>query len=139
MKLTVFSLICLFVIFAFAGVQPMAGYKDNFLAGWSNTFNSIDGQLDIPNDIPPTVSVDSAKLDDTQRVDAVPVTPLPDTEPPVVTFKHKVVQDDKIEHSTGEYKDFFLGLVYDSSGVVLSGNGCYDNSGDFIVLIKILA
>ncbi len=28
MKLTVFSLICLFLIFSFAGVQPMAGYKD---------------------------------------------------------------------------------------------------------------
>ena len=28
MKLTVISLICLFLIFSFAGVQPMAGYKD---------------------------------------------------------------------------------------------------------------
>jgi hypothetical protein len=28
MKLTVLSLICLFLIFAFAGVQPMADYKD---------------------------------------------------------------------------------------------------------------
>ena len=28
MKLTVVSLVCLFLIFSFAGVQPMAGYKD---------------------------------------------------------------------------------------------------------------
>ena len=28
MKLTVFSLICIFIIFAFAGVQPMTSYKD---------------------------------------------------------------------------------------------------------------
>ncbi|MFC1980102.1 hypothetical protein ACFLVS_04540, partial [Chloroflexota bacterium] len=28
MKLTVFSIICLFLVFAFAGVQPMAFYKD---------------------------------------------------------------------------------------------------------------
>lgn len=28
MKLTVFSLLCLFIIFAFAGVQPLASYKD---------------------------------------------------------------------------------------------------------------
>jgi len=28
MKLTMFSLICLFIIFSFSGVQPMAGYKD---------------------------------------------------------------------------------------------------------------
>jgi len=28
MKLTVFSLVCLFLVFSFAGVQPMASYKD---------------------------------------------------------------------------------------------------------------
>ncbi len=32
MKLTVFSLICLFVIFAFAGVQPVSSYKDNVIS-----------------------------------------------------------------------------------------------------------
>jgi len=37
MKLTVFSLICLFVIFAFAGVQPMAGFKDDVINKW-NTY-----------------------------------------------------------------------------------------------------
>jgi len=37
MKLTVFSLICLFLIFAFAGVPPMSVYKDNLVTNW-NTF-----------------------------------------------------------------------------------------------------
>ena len=37
--------------------------------------------------------------------------------------------------TTGEYGNYFLGLVYDS-GVILSGNGCYDDSEEFIVLIN---
>ena len=39
MKLTVFSLICLFLIFSFAGVQPMASYKDNAIGKISNFIN----------------------------------------------------------------------------------------------------
>ena len=115
MKLTVFSLICLFLIFAFAGVQPISSYKDNFLAGWSNTF-------DIGNDDTP--------------VPVVPISPIPDPEPPVVTPMPTIVQDDKIDYKTGEYEDFYLGIVYDSSGTAIGGNGCYDDEGEFIVLIN---
>lgn len=39
MKLTVFSLICLSLIFAFAGVPPMSVYKDNLVTSW-NTFQA---------------------------------------------------------------------------------------------------
>ena len=39
MKLTIFSLICLVVIFAFAGVPPMSVYKDNLVTSW-NTFQA---------------------------------------------------------------------------------------------------
>jgi len=39
MKLTVFSLICLFLIFSFAGVPPMSVYKDNLVTSW-NTFQA---------------------------------------------------------------------------------------------------
>jgi len=37
MKLTIFSLICLFIVLSFAGVEPMSGYKDialNSIATW---------------------------------------------------------------------------------------------------------
>lgn len=34
MKLTVFSLIAVSIVFAFAGVQPMASYKDNVVTKW---------------------------------------------------------------------------------------------------------
>jgi hypothetical protein len=39
MKLTVFCVICLFLIFSFAGVQPMAHYKDLVLAKIMNFIN----------------------------------------------------------------------------------------------------
>ena len=35
MKLTVFSLIVAFIIFAFAGVPPMSAYKDNLVRSWN--------------------------------------------------------------------------------------------------------
>lgn len=41
MKLTVFSLICLFLIFSFAGVQPMASYKDKVISSASGYFNEM--------------------------------------------------------------------------------------------------
>ena len=39
MKLVVISLICLFLIFAFAGVQPMADYKDVAIGGITDSIN----------------------------------------------------------------------------------------------------
>jgi hypothetical protein len=41
MKLTAFSLICLFLIFAFAGVQPISGYKNTAINNTSKLFSSI--------------------------------------------------------------------------------------------------
>lgn len=35
MKLTVFSLVCLFLIFAFAGVPPISTYKDSLITSWN--------------------------------------------------------------------------------------------------------
>ncbi len=43
MKLTVFSLICMFIIFAFAGVQPMTEYKNQIFAGISSIFSGFEG------------------------------------------------------------------------------------------------
>ena len=96
MKLTVFSLICLFFIFSFAGVQPLSDYKDTL-------FDSI-----------------STYFRNTSQPDT---TPSPsDTTPP---------RSDEINSSTGEYKNYYLGLV--KTPEVLSGSECY---GEFIVLIN---
>ena len=40
MKLTVFSLLCLFIVFAFAGVQPVSTYKDNLVDDLVNRWES---------------------------------------------------------------------------------------------------
>jgi hypothetical protein len=42
---------------------------------------------------------------------------------------------DEINSHTGKYGDYYLGLV-DTPGGVLSGNGCYDDEGEFIVLVN---
>ena len=51
MKLTVFSLMCLFVIFAFAGVQPFTQYKDSFvstLTSWGKSQQSNVQEKESP-------------------------------------------------------------------------------------------
>ncbi len=93
MKLTVVSLICLFLIFSFAGVQPLSAYKDGLVS-------SISAYLRNTNQ-PAT-------------------TPSPSNE---------------INSHTGKYKNYYLGLIDTPEGY-LSGNGCYDDTGDFIVLIN---
>ena len=42
MKLTVFSLICLFFIFSFAGVQPLSDYKDTMFDSISTYFRNVN-------------------------------------------------------------------------------------------------
>ena len=107
MKLTVFSLICLFLIFSFAGVQPLSTYKDSLVNSISTYFRNAN-QPDTtpsPSDTTPSSS---------------------DTTPS---------SSNKINSHTGKYKHYYLGLVNTLEGY-LSGNGCYDDTGDFIVLIN---
>ncbi len=100
MKLTVFSVTGLFLIFSFAGVQPLSAYKDS-------VFSSISMYLA------------NANQPDT--------TPLPsDT---------AAATSNGINSHTGKYGGYYLGLVDTPEGY-LSGNGCYDDSGDFVVLIN---
>lgn len=47
MKLTVFSLLCLFLIFSFAGVQPMASYKDEAIGKVTAYFNEQKERAEI--------------------------------------------------------------------------------------------
>jgi len=93
MILTVASIIGLFLIFSFAGVQPLVAYKDS-------AFNSMVAFFTNAN------------------------------QPDAAAFS-----SDGINSHTGKYGDYYLGLVDTPEGY-LSGNGCYDDSGDFIVLIN---
>jgi len=107
MKLTVISLICLFLIFSLAGVQPLSDYKDSLINSISTYFRNTNQP-----DTTPSPS------------DTIP--PPSDTTPP---------PSDEINSHTGKYQDYHLGLVDTPEGY-LSGNGCYDDTGDFIVLIN---
>jgi len=113
MKLTVFSVICFLVVLAFAGVSPFSGYKDNFF----NTFSSCSNNNTItqpPADDFATPAPGSA---------TTPVEPPQSTTPP---------ESAGIDSQTGEYENYYLGLVRTPEGV-LGGNDCY---GEFIVLIN---
>ena len=49
MKLTVFSLICLFFIFSFAGVQPLSNYKDTLFDSVSTYFRNANQPAATPS------------------------------------------------------------------------------------------
>ncbi len=98
MKLTVFSLICLFFILSFAGVQPLSTYKDSLFNSISTYFRNANQPNTTPSDTTPSPS-------------------------------------DEINSHNGEYENYYLGLVNSPEGY-LSGHGCYDDTGHFIVLIN---
>ena len=112
MKLTIFSLIVLFLVFAYAGVEPIKTYKDtafsNIGSFFSNLRNTADEQGLIST--PATVS-----------------TTPPATNPTVIEVK-----TEGIDEKTGVYKNYYLGLVKTPEGVS-GGENCY---GEFIVLIN---
>jgi len=79
------------------------------------------------------VSMDpsSSLPDSSGGTDSLPSDILPSDHSPV----DPVGIVDGIDHHTGEYGDYHLGLVYTADGV-LGGAGCYDDEGEFIVLIN---
>jgi hypothetical protein len=118
MRLTLFSLTVLFIVLAFAGVEPMSTYKDRsltYVASLIETSSSsiMQVQQPTPTTRSPTVSPPSA----------IP-TPTPRTTVPVISTG--------IDKKTGVYKNYYLGLVKDPDGVI-GGNDCY---GEFIILIN---
>ena len=124
MRLTIFTLVCLFLVFALAGVQPMSGYKDKALnkikAAFANG-NSSQSALNVSNNL---ITANTAVI--TQK----PVTSLISTVTSQTTTNVK-----GINPSSGMYGNYYLGLANTPQGV-LSGDGCYDDAGDFIVLIN---
>jgi len=111
MKLTVFSVICVFLVLAFAGASPFSGYKDSFI----NVFTGSNSHVTQPPVDDSTSSTpDSSTTPDESQQPAIP--------PEIVS----------IDSRTGIYDNYYLGLVKEPGGV-LSGSECY---GEFIVLIN---
>ena len=131
MKLTVFSLIALSIVFSFAGVQPLAGYKDTIF----NKTKAVVANNQSVVTYPATTTTTTTITEPTKTTFKQPIitTNIPITIPPIITSTSPSIQG--IDPTTGTYKNYYLGLA-DSSGGDLSGDGCYDDKGDFIVLIN---
>ena len=130
MKLTGFTLICLFLVFAFAGVQPMSSYKDTTLSKIQDAFSNGN------NNQPATTYSDNltpTSLRTTAPVVTIAHTNVITTPSQTITTVQSIITG--INSKTGVYKNYYLGLVNSSEGV-LGGDGCYDDKGDFIVLIN---
>jgi len=110
MKLTIFSLICLFVIFAFAGVNPFSSYKDNIFSFFVTNGSGEAGDAG------------NIKLPDKGIEDST-TTPLPSESSPPIPEVLKPIPQNQINDN------FYFGLVeYD--GLYISG------SDDLVVLIN---
>lgn len=113
MKLTFFSLAALFLIFAYAGVQPVKDYKDIAFSNISSVFKSS--------------SQDTTDLQQSTTTPTLTATIISTHTPTPSKTKTNEIDD-----RTGEYKNYYLGLVKETSGV-MSGNDCY---GEFIILVN---
>jgi hypothetical protein len=131
MKLTVFTLICLFLVFAFAGVQPMSLYKDTALNKIQAAFSTENNNQPVTtySNNPTTTSLNTtASVATTTHTNVLITTPSQT----IATVQNIITG---INSKTGVYKNYYLGLVNSSEGVI-GGDGCYDDSGNFIVLIN---
>jgi len=132
MKLTIFTLICLFLVFAFAGVQPISSYKDTAL-------NKIQIALSNKNNNKPITTYSNnitstpIAIVSTASATIIAHTNVITTSGQTNTTTQIVAQG--INSRTGIYKNYYLGVVNSTEGV-LSGDGCYDDSGNFIILIN---
>jgi len=117
MKLTIFSMIIIILVLTFAGVQPMALYKDNVFSAVasscanSNTAAEYDSNITTTTAASATTTTAGTSITTTSRTNS------------------------GIDTDTGTYKNYKLGLVKDPIGVI-AGSGCYDDTGGFIILIN---
>ncbi len=127
MKLTTFSLIGIFLILSFAGVNPFSNYKDRALNGLSKFFTEKHS----------TETTNSTQALTINRISPIITSTIPSLTsitPKATIPIAQPTNDNRIDPKTGSYKNYYLGLVDD--GGFISGDGCYDDTGNFIVLIN---
>ncbi|MDO8716728.1 MAG: hypothetical protein Q7J73_07990 [Dehalococcoidales bacterium] len=149
MKLTVFSLAFVSVVLVFAGVQPAVAYKDRVVSFVSPFSDYISKQFaaSVAPTIPSTTSPTNTPQSGTPTPAPSPTSPALSIKPPVVNNPTNTPQPgvqtqtnvppiptQGISPQTGQYKNYFLGLV--KAPLAQGGNGCYDSKGDFTVLIN---
>jgi hypothetical protein len=140
MKLTLFCVVTIFLIFAFAGVEPMTTYKNNTLDFFSSSYKQISEFLKKSNN-PSTQAIDtSADIKTNSTTKTTTITSIKISNTTITSIKTfsttsistTTVVSDGIDFETGIYDDYYLGLVKSPEGVI-SGTDCYD---EFIILIN---
>jgi len=136
MKLTLTCLIIAFLVFAFAGVDPMATYKNNALDFFSSSYKQITARLNENN---ATATSDTTTLLKTESTTVISTQTITTTNTKVstssvissITITSTTTSiNTGIDFETGTYKNYYLGLVKAPDGVLSN------SYGDFVVLIN---
>jgi hypothetical protein len=134
-------LVTIFLIFAFAGVEPIATYKNNTLDFFSSSYEQISEFLKKSNNTT-TQSINTSadiKTNSTTKTTTITSTKISDTTiTSIKTFSTTsilttIVTSTGIDFKTGIYKNYYLGLIYTPT-VIGGGNTCYDD--EFLILIN---
>ncbi|MFA7352951.1 MAG: hypothetical protein WCZ22_05680, partial [Dehalococcoidales bacterium] len=138
MKLTLTCLIIAFLVFAFAGVEPMATYKNNALDFFSSSYKQLTGSLSEKNtaatsDTTTLIQTESTTIISTRTITTRNTTVSTSSLISSITITSTTTSiNTGIDFKTGIYKNNYLGLVKSPEGVI-SGTDCYD---EFIILIN---
>jgi hypothetical protein len=135
MKLTLLCVVAIFLIFAFAGVEPMSSYKNNVFDFFSASYQKISEFVEDKKGAS-TQSTNTTKTLLTSSATKTNKTAITSTTSTIMFSSRSTVRTTVattgIDFETGTYKNYYLGLVKSPEGVI-SGTDCYD---EFIVLIN---
>ena len=141
MKLTVASLIIIFLVASFAGVEPLHTYKNDAINYAKVTIKEINEYFktnDQKTNTSPiqktTFAPVSQQITSTVKtsITTTATVTITSTTPTITLTTQIPTEAAGINSKTGAYGDFYLGLVKGPDGVI-GGNKCY---GKFIVLIN---
>lgn len=150
MKLTIFSLICLALVFTFAGVPPLSTYKDNLVTKWEEHQAEQEAlqieqeaetaaeqqrqqaELEAEEAAKAEVKTQEAEAAKQEQLRAEQAEKEAEEAQKAREVEEAAAKLNDFDSKTGIYQNYYLGLV-DTPGGVISGSYCY---GDFIVLIN---
>ena len=132
MKLTIFLLVCVAVVFTFAGVPPLSTYKDTLVTSWE------ERQAEQAEEEAAREAEDAAEQQrqqaEREAKEAAEVKAEQEAREAQKAreAEEAAVKLNNFDSKTGIYQNYYLGLV-DTPGGVVSGSDCY---GDFIILVN---
>jgi hypothetical protein len=128
MKLTLLCLIIAFLVFAFAGVEPMATYKNNTIDFFSSSYKQISEFLKKSNNTTTQTNNTSAEIKTNSTTKTTTITSIKTFS--TTSILTTIITSTGIDFETGTYKNYYLGLVKSPDGVLSN------SYSDFVVLIN---